>query len=198
VSERIPEGRGIFASRDAIAESAAATWKLCGADASGKAMTLAVGDKAPNFTLTQASGEAFTLAEALGRRSVVLFFYPKDDTPGCTVEACTFRDQYDAFAEAGAEVVGVSSDSSASHNAFASKHKLPMTLLTDAGGKVRAQYGIKATLGLFPGRATFVIDRSGAIVHVFESQLRVKSHVENALAVVKRLEQQPSAVPARP
>jgi thioredoxin-dependent peroxiredoxin len=160
-------------------------------------MTLTAGDKAPNFTLPRPSGETFTLADVLGTRTVVLFFYPKDDTPGCTVEACTFRDNYQAFVDAGAEVVGVSSDSGASHGEFASKHKLPMTLLTDAGGKVRALYGVRPTLGILPGRATFVIDRSGKIVHAFVSQLRVKAHVEQALAVVKGLEQ-PAAVPARP
>jgi peroxiredoxin Q/BCP len=158
-------------------------------------MTLDAGDKAPNFTLPKANGETFTLADALGRRTVVLFFYPKDDTPGCTVEACTFRDNYEAFAEAGADVVGVSSDSAASHDGFASKHRLPMTLLTDAQGKVRALYGVKSTLGFMPGRATFVIDKAGTIAHVFVSQLRVKSHVEKALAVVKGLQQaQPAAV----
>jgi thioredoxin-dependent peroxiredoxin len=160
-------------------------------------MTLAVGEKAPNFTLPTMTGQPFTLSEALGRRTVVLFFYPKDNTPGCTVEACTFRDHYDAFAEAGADVVGVSSDSEASHAGFASKHKLPMTLVSDAGGKVRALYDVRPTLGLFPGRATFVIDRSGTIVHVFVSALRVKTHVEQALAVVKGLEH-PQGVPARP
>ncbi|HTB73898.1 MAG TPA: peroxiredoxin [Polyangiaceae bacterium] len=160
-------------------------------------MTLTAGDKAPNFTLPRSTGEAFTLSDVLGTRTVVLFFYPKDDTPGCTVEACTFRDNYQAFVEAGAEVVGVSSDSGASHDRFASKHKLPMTLLTDADGKVRALYGVRPTLGFMPGRATFVIDRSGTIVHTFVSQLRVKTHVEQALAVVKGLER-PQAVPARP
>jgi peroxiredoxin Q/BCP len=160
-------------------------------------MTLQIGAKAPNFTLPRSTGEPFTLADVLGKRTVVLFFYPKDDTPGCTVEACTFRDNYQAFAEAGAEVIGVSSDSGASHDAFASKHKLPMTLLTDAGGNVRRLYGVRPTLGLLPGRATFVIDRSGTIAHVFVSQLRVKSHVEQALNVVKGLER-PQAVPARP
>jgi thioredoxin-dependent peroxiredoxin len=152
-------------------------------------MTLDVGDKAPLFTLPKANGETFSLADTLGARTVVLFFYPKDNTPGCTVEACTFRDNYEAFAEAGAEVVGVSADSGASHDGFASKHRLPMTLLTDADGKVRALYGVKATLGLMPGRATFVIDKAGTIAHVFVSQLRVKSHVEKALAVVKGLQQ---------
>jgi peroxiredoxin Q/BCP len=151
-------------------------------------MTLAIGDKAPDFSLPSHDGKSVSLSELLGKSTVVLFFYPKDDTPGCTVEACTFRDQYDAFAEAGAVVLGVSSDSGESHQRFASKHKLPMTLLTDAGGKVRALYGVKKTLGLLPGRATFVIDREGRVQHMFVSQLRVKDHVAEALDAVKRLE----------
>jgi peroxiredoxin Q/BCP len=163
-------------------------------------MTLVVGDKAPLFTLATPNGAAFSLADVIGRRTVVLFFYPKDDTPGCTVEACTFRDNYEAFVQAGAEVVGVSSDSGESHEKFASKHRLPMTLLTDTEGKVRALYGVKSTLGFMPGRATFVIDRAGTIAHVFVSQLRVKSHVAQALGVVKGLEQRDPGqpVPARP
>jgi peroxiredoxin Q/BCP len=151
-------------------------------------MTLAIGDKAPDFSLPSHDGKSVSLSGLLGKSTVVLFFYPKDDTPGCTVEACTFRDQYDAFAEAGAVVLGVSSDSGESHQRFASKHKLPMTLLTDAGGKVRALYGVKKTLGLLPGRATFVIDREGRVQHMFVSQLRVKDHVAEALEAVKRLE----------
>ncbi len=163
-------------------------------------MTLVVGDKAPIFTLPNAKGGSFALADVLGRRTVVLFFYPKDNTPGCTVEACTFRDNYEAFVEAGAEVIGISSDSSQSHEAFASKHRLPMTLLTDTDAKVRALYGVRSTLGIMPGRATFVIDRTGTIAHIFVSQLRVKSHVEQALEVVRNLEraQAGEAVPARP
>jgi len=161
-------------------------------------MTLVVGDKAPSFTLPSATGEPITLSDVLGRRTVVLFFYPKDDTPGCTVEACTFRDHSEAFAKAGAEIIGISSDSQASHESFATKHRLPMTLLTDTDGKVRALYGVRSTLGLFPGRATFVIDKSGTIRHVFVSQLRVKSHVEQALEVVKRLGLADDAAAARP
>ncbi|MGH7268973.1 MAG: peroxiredoxin [Polyangiaceae bacterium] len=149
--------------------------------------SVGVGDKAPDFSLPTSGGKAVSLSEALGRGAVVLFFYPKDDTPGCTVEACTFRDQYDAFAQAGAEVIGISSDSGSSHEHFAGKHKLPMTLLSDEGGRVRALYGVKATLGLLPGRATFVIDKGGIVRHHFASQLRVKSHVAQALEVVKRL-----------
>src|SRR5271165_3251079 len=89
-----------------------------------RTMTLSVGDKAPDFTLPSSSGEPLTLSEVSGRRTVVLYFYPKDDTPGCTVEACSFRDRYDAFGEAGAEVIGVSSDSVDAHGRFAAKHRL--------------------------------------------------------------------------
>jgi peroxiredoxin Q/BCP len=151
-------------------------------------MTLSVGDKAPDFTLPSASGDPLTLSELWAKHAVVLYFYPKDDTPGCTVEACSFRDRYDAFAAAGAEVVGISSDSAASHDKFASKHKLPMKLAADVGGKVRALYDVKATLGILPGRATFVIDRQGIVRHKFVSQLRFGRHAEEALEAVKRIE----------
>jgi peroxiredoxin Q/BCP len=150
-------------------------------------MTLAVGDRAPDFTLPSSNGDAVTLSKLYADKNVVVFFYPKDDTPGCTVEACSFRDRYDTFVEAGAAVVGISSDSKDSHERFASKHKLPMTLLSDEGGKVRALFGVKPTLGLFPGRATFVIDREGVVRHVFVSQLRAGAHVEEALSVVRQL-----------
>lgn len=148
---------------------------------------LKVGDRAPEFELGTAAGKAVRLTELLAEKAVVLFFYPKDDSPGCTVESCTFRDRYDEFVEAGAAVVGVSSDSEASHDRFAKKHGLPMTLLSDPGGRVAEQFGVKATLGLLPGRATFVIDRRGIIRHVFSSQLRVNTHVAQALDVVRTI-----------
>jgi peroxiredoxin Q/BCP len=150
-------------------------------------MTLSVGDRAPDFSLPGSGGNAVRLSDLTKDKAVVLFFYPKDDTPGCTVEACTFRDSYDAFATAGAEVVGVSSDSIDSHGRFASKHKLPMTLLSDSDGQVRKLYGVKSTLGIMPGRATFVIDRKGIVRHVFVSQLRAGKHVEEALGVIQQL-----------
>ncbi len=150
-------------------------------------MTLSIGDRAPDFTLPGSGGKPVRLSELTASKAVVVFFYPKDDTPGCTVEACGFRDRYDAFASAGAEVVGISSDTLASHDRFAGKHKLPMTLLSDVDGKVRKLFGVKSTLGLMPGRATFVIDRKGVVQHVFVSQLRAGKHVEEALAVIERL-----------
>jgi peroxiredoxin Q/BCP len=161
---------------------------------------LAVGDRAPDFALTASTGERVALAPLLARGPVVIFFYPKDDTPGCTVEACAFRDNYAAFVEAGAVVVGISSDSVDSHDRFASKHDLPMTLLSDPGGKVRAAFGVRASLGLFPGRATFVLDTKGVVRHVFVSQFRMEAHAREALAVVRELADKgpPAAHAVRP
>ena len=150
--------------------------------------TVGVGDAAPEFELPDASGKRVRLSEFRGKKSVVLYFYPKDDTPGCTKEACSFRDQYEAFKDVGAEVIGVSSDSEDSHQKFATKYKLPFTLVADTGGGVRKRYGVPATLpGILPGRMTFVIDRDGIVRHVFNSQLQATKHVDEALGVLKRL-----------
>lgn len=149
-------------------------------------MTLAVGEKAPGFTLPSAAGPV-SLESLLGERAVVLFFYPKDDSPGCTAEACSFRDQYDAFVEAGADVVGISPDSPDSHAHFSAKHALRVKLLSDPGGKVAALYGVSKTLGLFPGRATFLIDRHGVVRHRFVSQLQFRRHTSEALDAIRKL-----------
>ena len=145
---------------------------------------VAIGQPAPDFTLQSTKGET-RLSDFKGKKSVVLFFYPKDDTPGCTAEACRFRDTHDVFAEAGAEVMGISTDSVASHEKFASKHSLPMRLLSDPGGKVRDMYGVKMLLGLWPGRVTFIIDPQGIVRHVFDSQLRATKHVDEAMQTIK-------------
>jgi len=147
-----------------------------------------VGDTAPDFRLPALRGGELALSDFRGKKNVVLFFYPKDDSPGCTVEACTFRDAYEDFVEAGAEVIGISSDSLDRHSAFAQRHSLPMQLVSDKGGKVRAQYGVKSTLGLIPGRETFIIDKTGVVRHVFRSQLQVKKHVEESLQILKKLQ----------
>ena len=146
-----------------------------------------VGDTAPDFRLPALRGGELVLSDFRGKKNVVLFFYPKDDSPGCTVEACTFRDAYEDFVEAGAEVIGISSDSLDRHSAFAQRYSLPMQLVSDKGGKVRAQYGVKSTLGLIPGRETFIIDKTGVVRHVFRSQIRVKNHVAESLAVLQSL-----------
>lgn len=151
-------------------------------------MPIEEGKAAPAFKLKDQDGNVVSLADFKGKQNVVLYFYPKDDTPGCTKEACAFRDQYEDFAEAGAEVIGVSSDGGASHRDFARKHRLPFTLLSDAGGAVRKRYGVPATLGLLPGRVTFVIDREGVVRHVFNSQLAAAQHVSEALEALRRAE----------
>ena len=164
-------------------------------------MAISTGDSAPDFTLPSSGsageGERIALSDLCRQRTVVLYFYPKDDTPGCTVEACSFRDRYEAFCDAGAEVVGVSSDSYESHRRFADRHGLPMRLVSDPDGALRRLYDVRATLGILPGRATFVIDRQMTVRHVFVSQLRFGRHVEEALETVRRLEheaQLPSSV----
>src|SRR5262249_52039572 len=148
---------------------------------------VAVGDPAPDFTLPSQSGEQVRLHDVLRRGPVVLYFYPKDETPGCTAEACSFRDSYEVFKEAGAEVVGVSSDGVEAHQAFAAHHRLPFTLLADAGGRVRKQYGVRATLGILPGRVTYVIDGNGVVRQVFSSQTGVQRHVQEALDALSEI-----------
>ncbi len=141
---------------------------------------VSVGSKAPDFTLPSQSGEMVSLGDFLGKKPVVLFFYPKDETPGCTKQARAFRDGYEEFGKLDAEVIGISSDSVESHKGFAAKHFLPFLLLSDEGGKVRKLYGMPSTFGLLPGRVTYVIDAEGVVRHIFASQLGVEKHVEEA------------------
>ena len=153
-------------------------------------MELKVGDKAPDFTLPSQMGDNVTLSEFLGKKAIVLYFYPKDESPGCTREACSFRDSYDVFTELGAEVLGVSSQSVESHKSFATHHGLPFLLLSDADGKVRQFYGVPATMGVIPGRVTFIIDKKGVVRHVFSSQFQPEKHIEEALRILKELEKE--------
>ena len=145
------------------------------------------GDLAPDFSLPSATGAVVSLADFRGRVEVVVFFYAMDNTAVCSAEACSFRDSYEAFSEAGAEVIGVSSDSPASHHRFAERFRLPFILLSDAGGVVRARYGVARTFGLIPGRTTFLIDKQGIIRHVFSSQFQPGKHVTEMLGVLQRL-----------
>ena len=150
---------------------------------------LAVGAQAPDFSTETHDGTVLRLAELLEQGAVVLFFYPRDFTPGCTAEACAFRDDYADFVEAGAAVVGVSADSGDSHRRFAQHHDLPFPLVSDADGALRAAYGVDKVWGLLPGRITFVIDRQGIVRHVFDSALFARRHSGDALAVIERLSQ---------
>jgi peroxiredoxin Q/BCP len=146
---------------------------------------LAVGDRAPLFRATLQDGSTFDLADVIGRKIVVLFFYPKDHTPVCTKEACAFRDSYEQFVEAGAEVIGVSSDSPSSHQAFTAKHRLPFPIISDADRSLRRLFGVANPLGFIPGRVTYVIDRQGVIRLVFSALFASDEHVRKALAAVR-------------
>ncbi|PRP99338.1 peroxiredoxin [Enhygromyxa salina] len=151
-------------------------------------MTLRIGQQAPDFHRTTHEGESINLASFQGEKAVVLYFYPKDETPGCTAEACSFRDAYEDFTDAGAIVIGVSPDSADSHEKFAAHHRLPFKLISDESGELRRSYDVpKAMLGMLPGRVTYVIDKQGKVQHVFNSMLKAKRHVTEALSVVKRL-----------
>ena len=146
-----------------------------------------VGDPAPDFTLLAATGEPVSLSQFKGRSEVVLFFYPKDHSPVCTAEACSFRDSFDAFQNAGAEVIGISADPVESHRLFAAQNRLPFRLLSDADGSVRARYGVPRTLGVIPGRVTYLIDSQGIVRHIFSSQFQPARHVAEALRVLKQI-----------
>jgi peroxiredoxin Q/BCP len=150
-------------------------------------VTLRVGDRAPDFTLPSGTGPEVRLSDVLKQRAVVLYFYPKDETPGCTAEACAFRDSYEVFKDAGAEVIGVSGDSAESHQSFAAHHRLPFLLLADVGDGVGKRYGTRKLLGLLGGRVTFVIDRQGIVRHVFDSQVQATRHVDEALETIRKL-----------
>ena len=151
-------------------------------------MSIPIGSPAPDFALPATGDRTVRLSDYRGKQTVVLYFYPKDDTPGCTVEACGFRDAYESFSDLGAEVIGVSGDDVKAHEGFARRYKLPFILASDPGSKVRELYGVRATLGLLPGRETFVIDRDGIVRDSFSSQLQVRKHVSRALTLVRELE----------
>jgi peroxiredoxin Q/BCP len=153
-------------------------------------MAVKVGDKAPDFTLPSQMGDNVTLSEYFGKKNVVLYFYPKDETRGCTREACEFRDQYDVFTDLGAEVIGVSAQSVESHKSFATHYGLPFILLSDEKNEVRKLYGVPSSMGIIPGRVTYIIDKKGVVRHIFNSQFQPEKHIEEALKVLKELEKE--------
>jgi thioredoxin-dependent peroxiredoxin len=147
-----------------------------------------VGDKAPDFTLPSNTGENVTLSQFLGKKNVVLFFYPKDESRGCTKEACSFRDSYEIFKDLGAEVLGVNAGGLKSYQAFVNKYMLPFKLLVDKDDNVRQLYGVPSTLGIISSRVTYVIDKKGIIRHIFSSQFQPEKHIEEAISVLRTLE----------
>jgi thioredoxin-dependent peroxiredoxin len=149
-----------------------------------------IGDPAPDFTLTDQKGQPVSLSSFADKKDIVLYFYPKDFTSVCTAQACAFRDSYEVFKEAGAEVIGISSDSKQAHQDFASQHQLPFILLSDRGGKVRNRYGVSPVLGLLPGRVTFIIDKHSIVRHIFTAQFAAEKHVEESLRILQMLREE--------
>ncbi|MFD2886840.1 peroxiredoxin [Chitinophaga cymbidii] len=161
------------------------TLAIFGFGASAKSQ-VANGTKVPDFELKDQDGRNFKLSDALAKGPVVVYFYPKDDTPGCTKEACSFRDSFEQFKDEGVQVVGISADDVASHKKFAEKYKLPFTLLSDEDNKVRKLFGVPKTM-MMPGRVTYVLDKNGVVVHQFNSMTKAEQHVEEAIAAVKKM-----------
>lgn len=149
---------------------------------------LQIGDTCPNFTLKDQSGQYINSDELVGSYILVIFFYPKDNTRGCTVEACAFRDDYEIFTDHGAKVIGISSDSVSSHQRFAAQHHLPFTLLSDTNKEARKSFGVPGNLfGLIPGRVTFIIDKKGIIRGIYNSQTDPIGHTRKALECIKSI-----------
>jgi peroxiredoxin Q/BCP len=148
-------------------------------------MSLEQGDQLPEFTAIDQNGEEFN-SNTLQGRAAVIYFYPKDETPGCTREACMFRDHFEEFTQAGATVVGISGDSPKSHKKFAEKHRLPFTLLTDKKRQLEKLFGVsRSVLGLLPGRETFIFDKNGKLKRRFNSQFNINSHISEALESIQ-------------
>ena len=149
-------------------------------------MEIKIGSTVPNIVLHNQNGEIFDLKKKTAGKNVVLYFYPKDETPGCTAQACAFRDQFEDFTDAEAVVIGISGQSVESHKAFAEKHHLTFTLLADEGNKIRKQFGVPASFfGLLPGRVTYVINKTGKVVYIFNSQTNISGHIKQSLKILK-------------
>jgi peroxiredoxin Q/BCP len=147
-----------------------------------------IGSTIPAFILPDQNGNLFDINSVLGKKNLVIYFYPKDDSPGCTAQACSFRDQFEVFTEADALIIGISGQSVESHKKFAEKHRLSFTLLSDEGDKIQAQFGVpKSLLGLLRGRVTYIADKTGKVIYMFDSQVQATRHVDEALRILKEL-----------
>lgn len=147
-----------------------------------------IGSNIPAFTLKDQNGNLFDINSVLGKKNLVIYFYPKDDSPGCTKEACYFRDQFDVFNQVDALVIGISGQSVESHKKFAEKYRLTYTLLSDEGNKVRKLFRVPTNFfGILPGRVTYVVNKEGKVLYMFNSQTKVIEHVDEALRILKEI-----------
>jgi peroxiredoxin Q/BCP len=145
------------------------------------------GSHIPDFTLPDQNGKMIDIKSFRGKKNLVIYFYPKDDSPGCTKEACSFRDQFEIFRKYNAEIIGISGDGIESHKKFAEKHRLSYILLSDKGNKVRSLFGVPTNLfGLLPGRVTYITNMEGVVIHTFNSQLQTGKHIEEAITALKK------------
>ncbi|WP_420379026.1 peroxiredoxin [Gilvibacter sp.] len=150
-------------------------------------MALEIGDQLPAFKLKDQEGNEFDSQKVLAGQAAVIYFYPKNFTPGCTAEACSFRDHFEDFTAAGVQVIGISGDSEQSHAKFAKRFNLPFTLLADAKGQVRRMFGVKsALLGILPGRETYVFNADGILIKRFKA-LAADPHIRMALRELNKL-----------
>lgn len=157
-------------------------------DKSNTMKKISVGSLIPSFELKDQHGKWFNIDSVVGKKNLVIYFYPKDDSPGCTKQACAFRDQFEVFAEEDALIIGISAQSVESHLNFAQKYNLNYTLLSDDGNKVRKLFGVPASLfGLISGRVTYVVNKEGQVVYQFNSQMQTERHVEEALRILQSL-----------
>lgn len=154
-------------------------------------MAIQVGDKCPSFTLQDQHGNVVSTDSLIGEKILVIYFYPKDYSGGCTAEACAFRDSYEEFKDAGCEVIGISSDSVESHKGFAAKHRLTFTLLADTKKEARNLFGVpRAALGLIAGRVTYIVDLKGIVRDVHNSLVNTDSHISEAMKMIKSISEE--------
>lgn len=149
---------------------------------------ISAGSTIPSFSLKDQFGNVFDINSVKGKKNLVIYFYPKDDSPGCTKEACSFRDQFEVFAEADALIIGISAQSVKSHFDFANKYRLNYTLLSDEDNKVRKLFDVPTNLfGLLPGRVTYIVNKAGNVVFIFNSQIQAEKHIDEAIRILKEL-----------
>lgn len=149
-----------------------------------------VGDKVPHFRLYNQEEKIIDITNYLGK-PMIIYFYPKNNTPGCTKEACAFRDEYHRFSKAGITVFGISTDSVESHKKFKTKYRLPFDLLSDKNNQVRKAFGVPSDLfGLIPGRVTYIIDAKGVVRHLIDNQMNIGKHIEESLRSLRTLNSQ--------
>ena len=151
-------------------------------------MGVKIGDKCPDFSLLDQNGELVTIKEIIGEKNIVIYFYPKDNTWGCTKQACSFRDSFQDFVDLGCEVIGISTDSVDSHKMFSMKYNLNFKILSDVDDEVREKFGVpKSLFGIIKGRVTYIIDKKGTVAWNFNSQLNAEGHISKSIEVLKKL-----------